>query len=67
MALFENKLKAVYYGGFEDNHEAVKRILIDNEIKPDDQIWLLWLPHKPISNSMIQKYGGDRINIEAEW
>ncbi|QKE50258.1 hypothetical protein F-VV10_0138 [Faustovirus] len=65
MDRLENQLKAAYYSGFEDDHERVKAVLDGATI--DNEIWLLWLPHKPISNMIMQIYGGENIKIEAIW
>mgnify|MGYP006879917463 CR=1 FL=1 len=72
MAHLESRLKAAYYGGFDDNYETIKNILISSESNGEignleEEIWLLWLPHKPLSNNIIQQYGNKRINIEAKW
>jgi hypothetical protein len=66
MALFESRLKAAYYDGFEDNYLAVKNILSEQEFaESNDDIWLLWLPHKPLSSHIIQQYGGNKVSIDV--
>jgi hypothetical protein len=61
----EKQLKAVYYDGFEDNYKGIEKILIDATI--DDEIWLLWLPHKPLSNMVMQTYGKGNIKVDSTW
>ncbi|QJX71414.1 hypothetical protein F-S17_0150 [Faustovirus] len=65
MEQLEQRLKAAYYGSFEDNYKGIEQILIDATI--NDEIWLLWLPHKPMSNVIMQTYGKGKLKIESSY